>query len=71
MKSSEGEGSDPSGVMPGEEMRKARFALAECKAQRAPSLMLLPMAIFIMPAVFIIILTPIYIRMKEAGVSLF
>lgn len=55
----------------GEEMRKARFALAECKAQRAPSLMLLPMAIFIMPAVFIIILTPIYIRMKEAGVSLF
>lgn len=55
----------------GEEMRKARFALAECKAQRAPSLMLLPMAIFIMPAVFIIILTPIYLRMKEAGVSLF
>ena len=55
----------------GEEMRKARFALAECKAQRAPSLMLLPMAIFIMPAVFIIILTPIYLSMKEAGISLF
>lgn len=55
----------------GQEMRKARFALAECKAQRAPSLMLLPMALFIMPAVFIIILTPIFLRMKEAGVSLF
>ena len=55
----------------GEEMRKARFALAECKAQRAPSLMLLPMALFILPAVFIIILTPVFLKMKEAGVPLF
>ena len=51
----------------GEEMRKARFALAECKAQKAPSLMLIPMALFIMPAVFIIILTPVFLKMKEAG----
>ena len=55
----------------GEEMRKARFALAECKAQRAPSLMLLPMALFILPAVFIVILTPVFLKMKEAGVPLF
>lgn len=55
----------------GEEMRKARFALAECKAQRAPSLMLLPMALFILPAVFIIILTPVFLKMREAGVPLF
>ncbi len=55
----------------GEEMRKVRFALAECKAQRAPSLMLLPMALFILPAVFIIILTPVFLKMKEAGVPLF
>lgn len=55
----------------GDEMRKARFALAECKAQRAPSLMLLPMALFILPAVFIIILTPVFLKMKEAGVPLF
>lgn len=51
----------------GEEMRKARFALAECKAQKAPSLMLIPMALFIMPAVFIIILTPVFLKMKESG----
>ena len=51
----------------GEEMRKARFSLAECKAQKAPSLMLIPMALFIMPAVFIIILTPVFLKMKEAG----
>lgn len=51
----------------GEEMRKARFALAEVKAQKAPSLMLIPMALFIMPAVFIIILTPIFLKMKDAG----
>ena len=55
----------------GEEMRKARFALAETKAQRAPSLMLLPMALFILPAVFIIILTPVFIRMQQSGVSMF
>jgi pilus assembly protein TadC len=51
----------------GEEMRKARFALAECKAQKAPSLMLIPMALFIMPAVFIVILTPVFLKMKESG----
>ena len=51
----------------GEEMRKTRFALAECKAQKAPSLMLIPMALFIMPAVFIIILTPVFLKMKDSG----
>jgi len=54
-----------------EEMRKLRFFVAECKAQRAPSLMLLPMALFILPAVFIVILTPVFLKMKEAGVPLF
>lgn len=55
----------------GEEMRKLRFSIAECKAQRAPSLMLIPMALFIMPAVFIIILTPVFLKMQSAGVPLF
>jgi len=54
-----------------EEMRKLRFSIAECKAQRAPSLMLLPMALFILPAVFIIILTPVFLKMRESGVPLF
>ena len=54
-----------------EEMRKLRFSIAECKAQRAPSLMLLPMALFILPAVFIIILTPVFLKMKESGGPLF
>lgn len=51
----------------GEEMRKLRFSLAECKAQRAPSLMLFPMALFIMPAVFIIILVPVFLKLKGVG----
>lgn len=51
----------------GEDLRRARFHLAECKAARAPSLMILPMAVFIMPAVFIIIITPIIMRMKGSG----
>lgn len=52
-----------------EEMRRARFARAERKAQRAPSLMLIPMALFIMPSVFIIIFTPVYLRVKDSGFS--
>jgi tight adherence protein C len=52
----------------GEDMRKARFALAEQKAARAPSIMILPMALFIMPAVFIIVLVPVVMRLKSSGV---
>lgn len=53
----------------GEEMRRARFNLAERKAARAPSLMILPMAIFILPAVFIIIFTPVYLKIQASGMS--
>jgi len=53
----------------GEELRRARFHLAERKAARAPSLMLLPMAVFIMPAVFIIIITPVVLKMKASGIG--
>lgn len=53
----------------GEELRRARFHLAERKAARAPSLMILPMAVFIMPAVFIIIITPVVLRMKASGIG--
>ena len=48
-----------------EEIRRARFHRAERKAARAPSLMLIPVALFIVPAVFIIILTPVVMRMVE------
>ena len=51
----------------GEELRRARFHLAERKAQRAPSLMILPMAVFILPAVFVIIITPVMMQMKVGG----
>lgn len=53
----------------GEELRRARFHLAERKAARAPSLMILPMALFIMPAVFIIIITPVMMQMKGTGLG--
>ena len=53
----------------GEELRRARFHLAERKAARAPSLMILPMAVFIMPAVFIIIITPVALKMKATGIG--
>lgn len=49
----------------GEELRRTRYALAENLAQKAPSKMILPMALFVMPAVFVIIFVPIYIRMHS------
>ncbi len=52
-----------------EEIRRARYHVAERKAARAPSLMLIPMALFILPAVFIIIFTPVVIRVMDSGMS--
>lgn len=50
----------------GEDMRRARFNLAEQKAARAPSIMIFPIAIFILPAVFAIVLVPVFLRFKAA-----
>lgn len=55
--------------MQGEDLRRARFNIAERKAARAPSLMILPMALFIMPAVFIIVVTPIVMQMRATGLG--
>jgi tight adherence protein C len=48
-----------------EEIRRARFHRAERKAARAPSIMLIPIALFILPAVFIIIFTPVILRITN------
>ena len=53
----------------GEEMRRIRFNIAEQKAARAPSLMILPIALFIMPAVFIIVFTPVYLKVQASGMG--
>jgi len=53
-----------------EEIRRARFHRAERRAARAPSIMLLPTALFILPAVFIVIFTPIVIRVIDSGVPI-
>lgn len=50
----------------GEDMRRARFHIAEQKAARASSLMILPMAVFIVPAVFVIVFVPVWLRFKAA-----
>lgn len=46
----------------GAEMRRERFSLAEQKAARAPSVMIIPMAMFILPAVFLIIFVPVLMQ---------
>ena len=51
----------------GEELRRARYNIAEMKAARAPSIMLFPMALFILPAVFLCIATPVWLRIKDSG----
>ncbi len=47
----------------GEDLRKARFNLAERKAARAPAVMILPLVLFVMPSVFIVVLTPMFMRL--------
>ena len=51
----------------GTEMRRVRFNVAERKAARAPSIMILPIALFIMPAFFMVIAAPIFIKMQATG----
>ena len=51
--------------MQAEELRRSRFHKAERKAARAPSIMMIPVAIFILPAVFIVILTPVALRVMS------
>lgn len=48
------------------DLRRARFALAERKAHRAPALMIFPLVLFVMPAVFIVVLTPMFMRLSSA-----
>ncbi len=46
-----------------DEMRRRRFHKAERKAAKVPSLLIIPTALFIMPATFIVILTPIIMKL--------
>ena len=52
--------------MHGSDLRRERFNLAERKAARAPAVMIIPLVLFIMPSVFIIVLTPLIVRLKGA-----
>ena len=36
---------------------------------RAPAVMILPLVLFIMPAVFIIVITPVILKMKASGIG--
>lgn len=51
-----------------EEMRRIQFSRAERQAAKAPSKMIVPMAIFVFPSMFIIIFTPIILRLRDSGV---
>jgi tight adherence protein C len=48
-----------------DEVRRTRYHKAERKAARAPSIMLIPIALFILPAVFIVIFTPVFLRIAS------
>ena len=52
-----------------EELRRIRFNAAERKAARAVSSMIFPIALFIMPAMFLIIGTPIIMRVFSSGLG--
>ncbi len=52
--------------MHGGDLRRERFNLAERKAARAPAVMIIPLVLFIMPSVFIVVVTPMIIRLTGA-----
>ena len=52
-----------------DEMRRMRFNDAERRAARAVSSMIFPIAVFIMPALFLIIGTPILLRVFSSGLG--
>lgn len=52
-----------------EEMRRVRFNAAERKAAKAVSAMIFPIAVFIMPAMFLIIGTPVLIKVFGSGLG--
>lgn len=47
------------------EFREARMLRAETKAARLPAIMTVPMICFILPTLFIVIIAPSYIRVKD------
>ena len=47
------------------ELRKRRRAYAEERAQKAPVKVLFPMLLLIMPALFVVLLVPVMIRIME------
>jgi len=51
-----------------EEMRRVKYARAEQQAAKAPIKMIVPMAIFVFPSMFIMIFVPIFLRIKNAGI---
>jgi len=52
--------------MQSQDLRRMRFQRAERQAARAPSLMIIPMALFIVPGVFIVVFTPVILRVLQA-----
>lgn len=51
-----------------EEMRRVKYTRAEQQAAKAPTKMIIPMALFIFPSMFIIIFVPIFLRVKDSGI---
>ena len=49
-------------------MRRVKYTRAEQQAAKAPTKMIIPMALFVFPSMFIIILVPIFLRVKESGI---
>lgn len=64
-------GTSVSGAMRviGDELRDQRMAEAERKAASLPPKLTVPMILFFMPALFIVILTPAFLKAAEAGVG--
>ena len=54
-----------------EEMRRVKYTRAEQQAAKAPTKMIIPMALFILPSMFIIIVVPVILSVKDTALFSF
>ena len=53
------------------EMRRVKYTRAEQQAAKAPVKMIIPMALFILPSMFIIIVVPVILSVKDTALFSF
>jgi len=55
-------------LLQSDEIRRIRFAKVEQQIAKVPSKMLVPIVLFIVPGIFVIVLTPLVMKLSDLGI---